>query len=80
MEVSDRPVQIRDHQAFLMEYRTLLPIEFDKTKLAETKEGTETWSFISDHGSVVGSASMRFDQDGHFLGFKVNALDRVSAE
>lgn len=80
LEIADRPVRIQDHEGFLMEYRSLLPVEFKKTALAESKNGVETWSLISDRGEVVGTASLRFDDDGHFLGMKVQSLDRLSAE
>lgn len=80
LEIADRPVQIRDHGKFLMQYRSLLPVEFSSLELASKSEGAETWSLISDSGREVGRAALRFDENGNLLGLKVGPIDRVSAE
>ena len=83
LEVADRPVQIDDHQKFLKQYGDLMPEGFSKSTLAKNERGEETWNLLSDKGEVVGTALMRFDDSGHFLGLKVQSdgdIGRVSAE
>ncbi len=79
-EISDRPVRIKDREGFLLKYGKLLPIEFTKTALVETKDLVETWSLISGQGKTVGKAKLRFDESGQFLGLKVQEMNPVSAE
>lgn len=81
LEIADRPVQIEDHQKFLKQYGSLLPTGFSKSVLAKNERGEETWHLLSESGQIVGRATMRFDDGGHFLGLKVQEeATRVSQE
>lgn len=79
-ELADRPVQISDRREFLKSYGQLLPVQFAQATLAQTKDGVETWNLVSSEGKTVGEVQMRFDEAKHFLGLKVQPLDRVAAE
>lgn len=87
LEISDRPVQIEDHQRFLSRHADLLPEGFAKSVLQKNERGEEVWSLLSHDGKRVGTALMRFDDNGNFLGLKVqpehqdgSLSERVSSE
>ena len=71
VDITDRPVLVRDSQQFLMENRDLFMVPFAKAEIDKKSAKGEIFRLFDSQGLAVGRASFEFDSSGHLLSLKV---------
>jgi hypothetical protein len=70
-DVTDRPVQIRDRDAFLRQNKSVFHVSFDSTMIESKSAQDEVYKLFNQKGGPVGKAAFHFDENGRFLSLKV---------
>lgn len=71
-EITDKPIQIKDAKAFLLKYRSLMKVKFEKVELAKKADGQEEWRLFQDQ-KPVGQARFKLDGKGQLLGLFIES-------
>lgn len=75
-EVTDQPIRLLDAQEFLMKYRTLMNVEFERAGLSYQTDGQEEWQLFDQDQKMVGRAQFKYDSQGYFLGLSIQSADK----
>ena len=70
-DVSDKPVYVRDRQAFLQQNKSVLAVAFSSVKVEEKEGLKETYSLLDPSGRKVGQAGFVLDENGRMISMKV---------
>ena len=70
-DVSDRPILVKDRQAFLQANKAVMAVPFSSTKVQSVSEQKEVFELLDQSGRLVGQADFTFDDSGRLLSMKV---------
>lgn len=74
-EITDQPIHLNDARGFLMKYRSLMNVEFERVNLAYQADGQESWQLFNQDQQLVGRAEFKYDSEGHFLGLAIQRTE-----